>query len=813
MIQRPLFTLLSAVFLFTIFFYSPLTLSENPPANASPTPSPSYTGPPEGLLSRLLAPGKLIEGHQKLEHTDCLKCHIPRQGIPDEKCLDCHKEIRSFIEGKTGFHGRQDKRCYQCHNDHKGREHDTTKINQKIYDHKLTGYSLAGKHSKLKCVQCHVEKRASAKKKLRPNEPRYLGLKTTCVHCHKKHDVHFFLEKHATKDCNVCHGSESWKTQIKFNHETEGKYKLIGRHATLKCAKCHVPKPNQPIYKWPELQQKQCETCHKNPHENKIQEKYFQKSCLGCHTLTPFNLQQKNAWNIPQYDHAITQYPLKGKHAQIKCIACHKQTPLTMKTGPKAFQWKGLKTDCLSCHKNIHRNEGMNQCSRCHTETNWKTIIKFNHDQTRYPLVGKHVKTPCIKCHVTVNNTPNTKQVGPQDPKTPRIYRWTDFLEQGCRLCHKSPHDKFFSPKTKALACDACHNNESWKTIIAEPLNTPAANPNSQVFELTPPLQPSATQKLPIAHRFNHTRDTRYSPQGTKHLQKKCKDCHQSEQHQIYQFPSHEKGFCKDCHKTPHQAQFSHHWLNAPCTTCHTLENFTQRLDFDHSKTEYKLTGKHAKTPCQKCHVFTKDFLLLPDKLPPGRPPSETPMSAQKFKSKFLFPEIATLNCAACHKDVHKGKFGPKCSDCHGDRGWKMTIDFHKGFTLSGVHYTLECEECHTQGRRLGGMSENCYGCHGKDDIHGGALPRCGACHSQHFWDVSEFRHSLTEFPLRGVHRSLDCHSCHQGGIYKGAPTRCMSCHYKDVAPILNHPTHPHSGFLNEECSNCHNQFSFTRGS
>ncbi len=42
----------------------------------------------EGLLNKLLAPGPLIEGHHDLEKADCLKCHTPREGIPDAKCMD-----------------------------------------------------------------------------------------------------------------------------------------------------------------------------------------------------------------------------------------------------------------------------------------------------------------------------------------------------------------------------------------------------------------------------------------------------------------------------------------------------------------------------------------------------------------------------------------------------------------------------------------------------------------------------------------------------------------------------------------------------
>jgi hypothetical protein len=57
----------------------------------------------EGVLNRLLAPGPLIGGHKDLEKSDCLKCHDAGKGVPDSKCLDCHKDIKVFVEQKKRF--------------------------------------------------------------------------------------------------------------------------------------------------------------------------------------------------------------------------------------------------------------------------------------------------------------------------------------------------------------------------------------------------------------------------------------------------------------------------------------------------------------------------------------------------------------------------------------------------------------------------------------------------------------------------------------------------------------------------------------
>jgi hypothetical protein len=180
---------------------------------------------------------------------------------------------------------------------------------------------------------------------------------------------------------------------------------------------------------------------------------------------------------------------------------------------------------------------------------------------------------------------------------------------------------------------------------------------------------------------------------------------------------------------------------------------------------------------------------------------------AKHAKGKYLFPEMKTRECATCHKDVHNGSYGKHCAECHVDEDWKRTSDFHKNFTLSGIHYSLECSECHKDGRRLSGLSQACVTCHKKDDVHNGTLPNCGTCHRQQFWDNSEFKHSMTNFPLRGIHRTLDCYSCHNRGAYKGLPTSCVSCHLQDAQGYAGAPNH--ALLLGRNCAECHNQFTF----
>ena len=127
------------------------------------------------------------------------------------------------------------------------------------------------------------------------------------------------------------------------------------------------------------------------------------------------------------------------------------------------------------------------------------------------------------------------------------------------------------------------------------------------------------------------------------------------------------------------------------------------------------------------------------------------------FKDKFIFADLAEKDCATCHKDPHKGRFGKRCSECHTESGWDETAEFHKNFVLSGVHFMLECADCHRDKRRLSGLGNDCKVCHQKDDVHQGTQPECASCHTQQFWSIASFKHSLTAFPLRGSGNGVKC--------------------------------------------------------
>ena len=74
---------------------------------------------------------------------------------------------------------------------------------------------------------------------------------------------------------------------------------------------------------------------------------------------------------------------------------------------------------------------------------------------------------------------------------------------------------------------------------------------------------------------------------------------------------------------------------------------------------------------------------------------------------------------------------------------------------------------------------------------------------------TSDFNHMKTGFPLTGLHVTVECETCHTGGIFKGTPTNCAGCHSagRRVAATIKPASHMDT---NAACDTCHtNTVSF----
>ncbi|MBK6829533.1 MAG: hypothetical protein IPG92_01770 [Flavobacteriales bacterium] len=166
------------------------------------------------------------------------------------------------------------------------------------------------------------------------------------------------------------------------------------------------------------------------------------KDCRSCHDMT--------AWKpVKKFDHAKTDFPLRGGHVQVDCKECHK---VTTRNG-KEFQQFGdvPHADCKSCHADPHKAHFPNACSQCHTEQAFTTFAgkdRFDHSTTHFRLLGKHKTTDCFACHKKSS-----------DPLTVFQDR-NGVTENQCATCHKDPHEGKFGTD-----CAKCHQEKGFTAL------------------------------------------------------------------------------------------------------------------------------------------------------------------------------------------------------------------------------------------------------------------------------------------------------------------------------------------------------------
>lgn len=88
------------------------------------------------------------------------------------------------------------------------------------------------------------------------------------------------------------------------------------------------------------------------------------------------------------------------------------------------------------------------------------------------------------------------------------------------------------------------------------------------------------------------------------------------------------------------------------------------------------------------------------------------------------------------------------------------------------------------------------------------ALLAGGAVLAQTAFD-SSFDHFTTGWPLEGAHRSVDCASCHVGGVFQGTPRQCGTCHSRAGLVMAQAPPFNHIR-TTAECDACHRESSWS---
>ena len=331
-------------------------------------------------------------------------------------------------------------------------------------------------------------------------------------------------------------------------------------------------------------------------------------------------------------------------------------------------------------------------------------------------------------------------------------------------------------------------------------------------------------------------------------LENDCTNCH-DRSNKISQ-----SSLCLSCHKEVNEdiqrKTGFHGRLQNPsrleCQACHT-EHKGQNADivkfvipqFDHNKTDFKLTNIHASVACSGCHQAGKKYREAPTscvechkKIEPHQGQlgndcsschdTETWLNGRFDHNKTNFPLInkhAAVTCSACHignqykntpktcvschapDDVHQRSRGNECARCHTTISWKTAKFDHAketGFSLVGAHASADCVECHITGRVQDDLPKDCNGCHMAQDSHAGRMgQKCESCHGVSSWKPSKFDHERdAKYKLPTAHEKLDCHDCHTANIEsQKLGTTCIACHRAQDA---------HGGQLGTQCDQCH---------
>lgn len=567
---------------------------------------------------------------------------------------------------------------------------------------------------------------------------------------------------------------------------------VIAGHAKWEndCSQCHVRFDRA-------AQDRLCVACHKDVGQDMRERRGYHgralreaQACRSCHTDHRGRNARIVQFDAAGFDHAQSDFSLRGKHAKVECASCHRP----------GKRYREAPSECNACHRkdDVHKGALGPACADCHSEDNWKQA-KFDHGTTRFALTGKHAQARCESCH--------------------RDGKYKD-LPRTCFACHRE-EDRRSHAGTLGERCDSCHDTRAWR-------------PSGFNHDL-------ATRfALRGRHRSIRCTDCHGRAGGAAGADGAGGSAAaRASALRIEQAKP--GGACIDCHRKDDKHKGS---LGAECAACHTERDWKERGRFDHDKTTFALRGRHREAKCEACHKSTdhratpKDCVgchrgddrhrgtlgtLCADchderawkpaprfdhtrtKFPLRHAHAVPPLACTSCHADAEHQRGAALACLSCHKkdDRHAAQLGTRCESCHDDRNWKVSAFDHTRtrFALLGRHVQVACKDCHAT-PRYRDTPRDCSSCHAKDDRHQARFgTACESCHNARHWGLWNFDHTRrTAFVLDGAHGALACERCHTQPAPKGRPAAalgatCVSCHRRDDV---------HDGAFGSQCDQCH---------
>lgn len=568
------------------------------------------------LLAQI-SPGDLTNAHSKYEGiSNCTLCHQLGEQVSSNKCLECHVEIKSLVDSNKGFHSSGGVKNKDCFQCHS--EHHGRKFEMIRFDTNSFNHNTATGYAlegEHKKVDCRECHNPG-----NINDTKLKQRKDTYLGLDQKClSCHAdFHEGSLPNNCLQCHSMEGFLPVTNFDHD-KANFKLRGEHTEVDCKACHVTTDinGKSVQQFSNMNFSDCKACHTDPHKANLP-----GACNQCHTESSFS----NFIGRGKFNHNRTDFDLNGRHKQIDCFACHanSKNPITLFQGQANVE----EANCVACHTDPHENKYGQDCAKCHTEESFlamKDMDFFDHTITDFPLEGMHVGVDCRACHIE------------------RFSTEIDF--SACKNCHSDYHNEEFVKDGIAPDCNACHSLENG-------------------FDYT-------------SFGISDHQKTNFPLDGA-HIATPCFACHVDEREDRWSFANMGNS-CIDCHDNFHEGYLAEKFLPAnDCTSCHGNERW-DAITFDHSKTDWPLTGQHNTVSCRECHFTISE---------------ENKTISQNFSN-------LDTNCAACHDNIHGDSFAEKgitdCSRCHVTTSW-FPEKFDHGdtrFPLTGQHRSVNCKACH----------------------------------------------------------------------------------------------------------------------
>jgi len=616
--------------------------------------------------------------------------------------------IQFSLSGKQGNpHGNIKYDCIECH----GSESWQYKKDGKIFDHGKTGFPLTGGHQNTDCRSCHENLVF-----------HFIG--TSCIDCHT--DIH---KNELGINCEDCHTPLNWENRqeiLKEHGSTQ--FPLIGVHAVVECEACHTNQQRNEYKNTPV----DCEYCHHNSFKETTNPNHqlanFQVECVDCHKSLP------TTWNDTNWKHPLS-FDLKGAHKNTDCIECHENT------------FQGTSSECITCHlidyqSAIFPNHVQlgypEDCSVCHTEERWQGAVFDHRQNTGYELREAHANLYCQDCHI------NGQITG---------------LPTDCFGCHQNDYNSVQDPNHVTgqfpTDCLRCHNETVWNPAVFDHNNTQfplqGAHTSIDCIDCHTNGYASIPTDCWSCHEtdFNNVTDPNHV---TNNFDRNCTVCHTQVgwtpaffDHSNTSFPltgAHTTLDCIACHangyaNTPsdcwscHESDFTgvsdpNHITNNfshDCTLCHSTSAWSP-ASFDHSNTNFPLTGAHltldciechangyAGTPtdCFSCHETNYNNTTNPNHLAAGFPidcepchntmvwtPSTWDHDSQYFPIYSGRHEQEWTTCDECHVDPNDFTIF-ECIFCHEHSNQTQVNNDHSEVT-NYVYASWACYDCHPDG-------------------------------------------------------------------------------------------------------------------